>query len=298
MASTEEMNTALKHITVLEEAHNILKRTTTEQNPESPNLGGKSVEMISNSIAEMRTYGEGFVIVDQSPSAVDISAIKNTNTKVILRLPDELDRNLVGKSVGLNDEQIAEIARLPKGVAVVYQNDWVESVLCKVDKFRGKESRYSYNPIQKVDTETGKLKEQVLKMILKNRVNTPEKINLKKLTKSIANSKILPRNKITIQKVLKGYKKNASIHDQANMIWDLLDVEKESVNLRKARSVDELDKLIIEVIRKQIPQLQPEYILATVQLIMKKSSLEIFNEIDIYNAWVTALKKKGEVIYG
>lgn len=298
MVSTQEMNINLKHITVLEEAHNILKRTTTEQNPENPNLGGKSVEMISNSIAEMRTYGEGFVIVDQSPSSVDISAIKNTNTKVILRLPDELDRNLVGKSAGLNDGQIAEIARLPKGVSVVYQNDWVEPVLCKVNKFKGKESRYSYTHVQRVDTETGKLKEQVLKLILKDRVNTPEKINIKKLTKNIADSKILPRNKITIQKVLKDYKKNADIHDQANMIWNLLDVEKESATLRKARSVDELDKMIIEVIHKQIPQLQADYILATAQLLMKKSSLDIFNESNIYNAWVTALKKKGEVIYG
>ena len=50
-------------------------------------MAGKSVEMISNAIAEMRTYGEGFIIVDQSPSAVDISAIRNTNTKIIMRLP-------------------------------------------------------------------------------------------------------------------------------------------------------------------------------------------------------------------
>ena len=49
--------------------------------------------MISNAIAEMRTYGEGFVIVDQSPNAVDISAIRNTNTKIIMRLPDEQDRS-------------------------------------------------------------------------------------------------------------------------------------------------------------------------------------------------------------
>ena len=75
-------NCPLKHITILEEAHNLLKRTSTEQGQESSNVQGKSVEMISNSIAEMRTYGEGFIIVDQSPTAVDISAIKNTNTKI------------------------------------------------------------------------------------------------------------------------------------------------------------------------------------------------------------------------
>ncbi|MCB6536246.1 hypothetical protein LI210_22360, partial [Parabacteroides distasonis] len=66
MASAKGSNKELRHITVLEEAHNILKRTSTEQSAESSNLAGKSVEMLANAIAEMRTYGEGFIIVDQS----------------------------------------------------------------------------------------------------------------------------------------------------------------------------------------------------------------------------------------
>ena len=61
---------------MLEEAHNLLKRTSKEQNQEGANMVGKSVEMISNSINEMRTYGEGFIIIDQSPMAVDSSAIE------------------------------------------------------------------------------------------------------------------------------------------------------------------------------------------------------------------------------
>ena len=68
----------MRHITILEEAHNILKCNSVEQGGEHGNVAGKSVEMISNAIAEMRTYGEGFIIVDQSPSAVDASAIRNT----------------------------------------------------------------------------------------------------------------------------------------------------------------------------------------------------------------------------
>ena len=43
-----DMNAELKHITVLEEAHNLLKRTSTEQMAESANLLGKSVEMLAN----------------------------------------------------------------------------------------------------------------------------------------------------------------------------------------------------------------------------------------------------------
>ena len=32
----------------------------------------------------MRTYGEGFVIADQSPGLLDMSVIRNTNTKIVL----------------------------------------------------------------------------------------------------------------------------------------------------------------------------------------------------------------------
>lgn len=134
LAEGNESNKALRHITILEEAHNILKRTTTAQNQESANVQGKSVEMISNAIAEMRTYGEGFIIADQSPTSVDISAIKNTNTKIIMRLPELSDCELAGRSIGLNDEQITELSRLNDWVAVVFQNNWEEAVLAQIDK--------------------------------------------------------------------------------------------------------------------------------------------------------------------
>lgn len=139
-----QMNAPLRHVTVLEEAHNLLKRTSTEQAQDSGNLLGKSVEMLTNSIAEMRTYGEGFIIVDQAPALLDMAVIRNTNTKIIMRLPDKDDRELVGKAANLNDDQITELARLPRGVAAVYQNEWVEAVLCKVTEFETDETPYSY----------------------------------------------------------------------------------------------------------------------------------------------------------
>ena len=132
MSTATSGNQSLKHITVLEEAHNILKRTSTEQSSESSNVLGKSVEMLANSIAEMRTYGEAFIIADQAPGLMDISVIRNTNTKIILRLPDLSDRELVGRAAGLNDEQIVELSKLKTFVAAVYQNNWLEAVLCNI----------------------------------------------------------------------------------------------------------------------------------------------------------------------
>lgn len=129
------MNKSLRHVTVLEEAHNLLRKVSTSQSMETANVAGKSVEMITNSIAEMRTYGESFIIVDQSPSMLDSAAIRNTNTKIVLSLPDIEDRKVAGGSMTLSEEQIDEIARQKQGEAIVYQNHWEEPVQCKVNLF-------------------------------------------------------------------------------------------------------------------------------------------------------------------
>lgn len=133
MANAKQANSELRHITVLEEAHNLLKRTTP--GTAGSNVVGKSVEMICNSIAEMRTYGEGFIIVDQSPTAVDIAAIKNTNTKILMRLPEKNDCEAVGNAAGLNEDQVREMSKLGTGIAVVMQNNWLEAVLTHIDAF-------------------------------------------------------------------------------------------------------------------------------------------------------------------
>lgn len=140
------MNSRLRHVTVLEEAHNLLRKTSAEQSQEGANLQGKSVEMLANATAEMRTYGEGFIIADQAPGLLDMSVIRNTNTKIILRLPDEEDRKLVGKSAALKEAQIDELSKLPLGVAAVYQNEWPEAVLCKIEAYPMPENAVYHKP--------------------------------------------------------------------------------------------------------------------------------------------------------
>lgn len=151
LADCDSMNAPLSHVTVLEEAHNLLKRTSTEQFTEGANLLGKSVEMLTNAIAEMRTYGEGFIIADQSPGMLDMAVIRNTNTKIIMRLPEYSDRELVGRAAGLNDEQIVELSKLNRGVAAIYQNDWIESVLCKVKKYSVDVPEYKFEARETIE---------------------------------------------------------------------------------------------------------------------------------------------------
>ena len=204
MSSSAANNCPLKHVTVLEEAHHILKRGSLNQVSGSENVLGKAVEMLSNSIAEMRSYGEGFIIADQAPELMDMSVIRNTNTKIILRLPDISDRELVGRAANLNDDQILELSRLDNFVAAVYQNNWLEPVLCNIDKEFKDEQSYNYSndteeianfdknefisylllPIAKRDKLAKECVEDLVKDIYKLPVSTGAKVAFKQYTES------------------------------------------------------------------------------------------------------------------
>ena len=88
--------------------------------------------MLSDLLAALRAEGEGIIIADRSPGVLDLSVVGNTNTKIVLRLPERHDRDLVGNAMGMSGEQIAELAHLPDGVAAVYQSSWREAVLVKL----------------------------------------------------------------------------------------------------------------------------------------------------------------------
>ena len=126
-------NAKLRHVTILEEAHNLLRNSAASASGASATVA-KSIEALSNAIAEMRTYGEGFLIVDQSPGALDISATRNTNTKIVMRLPEQQDCEAMAKALALDEDQGKEISKLNPGVAVVFQNTWRAPVLTIVDK--------------------------------------------------------------------------------------------------------------------------------------------------------------------
>ena len=131
----DDMDLPLQHVTVIEEAHNILPRVSKHQSQEGANVLGKSVEMIADVMSRIRTYGEGFIIVDQSPSAIDESAIRNTNTKIVMNLPDGEDCLIAGRAMSLTkDKQISKLSRLATGEAVVWQRGWNEAVLALVDE--------------------------------------------------------------------------------------------------------------------------------------------------------------------
>lgn len=232
-------NSGLRHITVLEEAHNLLKRTSTEQSAEGPNLIGKSVEMLSNSIAEMRTYGEAFIIADQAPGLLDMSVIRNTNTKIVLRLPDYSDRELVGKAANMNEEQITELAKLKTGVAAVYQNNWVSPVLCQFERFNAQEKMYINPESPERQNKRNIAASEVLNIIMKSDIRKKlDNVDFKdKIIQDVVDSALPDWLKVKILLYIKT--KNHKVEQLAKIAYGFFNSEE---SLEKAASAEDIEK--------------------------------------------------------
>ena len=110
----------LRHFTLIEEAHRLLPRVSTEKgSPESADPRRIMVEQFGNMLAELRAYGEGLAVVDQIPTKILPDAIKNTATKVVHRLPDLADRRAMAGAMNATKEQAAVFTALSPGEAVV-----------------------------------------------------------------------------------------------------------------------------------------------------------------------------------
>lgn len=107
----------LMHLTLVEEAHNILMNpnpNATSNNPQKV-----VADLFTNILSEIRSYGEGMMIVDQYPTRLIPDAIKNTNYKVIHRLVSPDDSEVMASSISLREEQKALIPCLTPGNAIV-----------------------------------------------------------------------------------------------------------------------------------------------------------------------------------
>lgn len=110
----------LQHVMLIEEAHRLLKNVPTSQSSESANPAGKAVEFFTNMLAEIRSYGQGFIIADQIPNKLAPEALKNTNLKIMHRIVAVDDRDSMGGAMNLDDVQKRHVTALGQGRAVVY----------------------------------------------------------------------------------------------------------------------------------------------------------------------------------
>ncbi len=110
-------DSSLRNLLVLEEAHRIIGK------PTGPNGSSGSQQDFGNLLGEVRAHGCGIIISDQSPSRLIDDAMRNTNTKFLMRLVSGDDIKAAVHGAGLPDEAARDIPTLKMGQAVLVTPD-------------------------------------------------------------------------------------------------------------------------------------------------------------------------------
>lgn len=124
-------NKNYRHITLLEEAHRLLARVDYGDGGAKKN----AVETFADMLAEVRKYGEGFIVVDQIPNKLTPEVLKNTNTKIIHRILARDDKEAVGDTMLMDDKQKEYLSALGVGEAIVFTEITDNPVNIKVNPF-------------------------------------------------------------------------------------------------------------------------------------------------------------------
>lgn len=109
----------LKHIIVIEEAHRLFKNVKPQnKGAEGADPTGQLVESLSNIMAEIRAFGEGMLIVDQSPTKIAEDVIKNSGTKIIHRVDNINDIKMMQSAMLMPDNTVG-FSSLSQGEALI-----------------------------------------------------------------------------------------------------------------------------------------------------------------------------------
>ncbi len=126
----------LRHVTLVEEAHRLLAEAPPAAHADAGNARARAVAGFCNLIAEVRAFGEGLIIAEQSPARLARDILRNTHTKIVHRLSDQDDRDLVGTSIGLDASQTEHVQRLQPGKAILHRGGGTGAVLVSIPNVR------------------------------------------------------------------------------------------------------------------------------------------------------------------
>ena len=125
-----------QHVTVIEEAHRLMGRAKAAVNRETQGDSQAAVAgLFSHALSELRTFGEGLVVVDQVPTRLVEDCLKNTASKVVFRLPGIDDCSVTGNTMNMNPEEARFLATLPRFQAAFFGQGSLRPAFLVVENF-------------------------------------------------------------------------------------------------------------------------------------------------------------------
>lgn len=111
----------LKNVILLEEAH-VLLDADTNAGEGAANPSKIAQGLVKRMLAEIRSYGVSMVIADQSPRKVTTDVVALTDMKVVFRLVEAEDKQIISDSMNMSEVQSQRLARLKPGEAFFFFN--------------------------------------------------------------------------------------------------------------------------------------------------------------------------------
>lgn len=108
-----QQSSELDRVIVIEEAHNIFRRTLSEENGRAINN-----EYFDKILSEIRSSGTGLIISDQRPSIMSEAVIANTSVKIIHSLTEKTDRQAIETPCGLSEFQEKKLGEFRPGECI------------------------------------------------------------------------------------------------------------------------------------------------------------------------------------
>ena len=125
----------LRNVILLEEAHVLLDADTNagqgDANPSAIAQG-----LVKRMLAEIRSYGVGIVIADQSPRKVTTDVVALTDIKLAFRLVEATDKQILADSANMDEVQMKRLAKLKPGEAFFFFNKLEEPEEIKTEDYR------------------------------------------------------------------------------------------------------------------------------------------------------------------
>lgn len=202
-----------RHITLIEESHRLLSKFMPGDSP-NKKLG---VETFADMLAEVRKYGESLIIVDQIPNKLTPEVLKNTNTKIVHKIFAQDDKEAIGNTMALNDEQKEFLSNLETGRAIASNPNFIKPIQVQIAQ------------LENVSTTKSAV---IDSHILRDNILAYYKQNYKKgVVPSIEKAKINP---------------------DINLIEEALQYDFYALELEWLRRVKDSEKIVLSTIRQMI----------------------------------------------
>lgn len=142
-----ETSFGLRHLLLVEEAHRIMENVASVGNSEvAADTRAKAVRMISDFLVEMRAYGQGVLIAEQSPEKLAPDAVRNTNLKIGHMLPGRQDREALASAMIMDEAQERFMGKLRVGQAAVFMTGFEKATFMSVPPYKDSVSFADFLP--------------------------------------------------------------------------------------------------------------------------------------------------------